>query len=491
MSQGVLTLCEVQLSSIEVAVAAVHSEIDAADVASLSGPGAARLLTVVAGCISRLQTLQMNLSTHCVRTNQHGAAGAPSAASYLASLTGSSEKAVRAELALSRSLAELPEVAISLSSGEISMPKAAAIVMGSDADHLRARTLLALARHGSVEQVVYKAREMRARASVEDREITRRQQYMRLDRRADGLDRFEVVLLPELSSTISELYSRSLGSTSWQRAESFARLLSESGNGGAQIVAHLELKVDDAGRIDETGGSRGIFVGERSEIKGTGPVPSRSIMQLLEYGSLAFVGTVNNKLAFFSETDRRSTTKVLPEFIKRAVRRAAWDRCQTVGCTEFAGDVDHVRARVNGGTNDLSNLQALCPEHHRAKTRSDAPWTRGIIYDRVPKLQGGSADPDGAPRPAHSAGAGSPAGGGASGGAPNASGVGPARRLSTSEMSVDSKEASDACRPDRSTGKVVPGPPGSLQPHQTGSASDAHSPLDGFSPLADQFPDTG
>lgn len=42
--------------------------------------------------------------------------------------------------------------------------------------------------------------------------------------------------------------------------------------------------------------------------------------------------------------------------------------CEAQGCTLPATDVDHVRPRAQGGTDDESNLQALCHRHHSIKT---------------------------------------------------------------------------------------------------------------------------
>jgi 5-methylcytosine-specific restriction protein A len=34
-------------------------------------------------------------------------------------------------------------------------------------------------------------------------------------------------------------------------------------------------------------------------------------------------------------------------------------------------EVDHIMPRASGGTNDLSNLQTLCADCHRAKTQTE------------------------------------------------------------------------------------------------------------------------
>lgn len=147
------------------------------------------------------------------------------------------------------------------------------------------------------------------------------------------------------------------------------RLLGESGKKQVSVVFHLNL-------------NRDFEIQERCELKGIGPVPVRSALSVLEDASLKFVGNIDNKLAWFSEQQRRSTRAPLPEYIKRAIKAKAYDRCEKKDCVNTAEHVDHVTARCNRGINDLENLQALCEPDHHAKTKIDAPWTASGIYGK-------------------------------------------------------------------------------------------------------------
>ncbi|EOR06702.1 HNH endonuclease [Acinetobacter tandoii] len=42
--------------------------------------------------------------------------------------------------------------------------------------------------------------------------------------------------------------------------------------------------------------------------------------------------------------------------------------CATLGRVTLATDVDHIKAKAHGGTDDLNNLQSLCSLHHKEKT---------------------------------------------------------------------------------------------------------------------------
>lgn len=58
------------------------------------------------------------------------------------------------------------------------------------------------------------------------------------------------------------------------------------------------------------------------------------------------------------------------------VRKRAQGRCEVyegqVRCRNPISAVDHIRNRASGGTDDLSNLQAICKQHHDIKTQIEA-----------------------------------------------------------------------------------------------------------------------
>lgn len=46
--------------------------------------------------------------------------------------------------------------------------------------------------------------------------------------------------------------------------------------------------------------------------------------------------------------------------------------CDEEGRLTIATEVDHVKPLAEGGTDDLQNLQAICAEHHQAKSQAEA-----------------------------------------------------------------------------------------------------------------------
>ena len=69
---------------------------------------------------------------------------------------------------------------------------------------------------------------------------------------------------------------------------------------------------------------------------------------------------------------------------KQALDRDKWlcRRCLKRGLLTPLGmrprdhEVDHIKPKDKGGTDELSNLQSLCPDCHHEKTAEDEGWKR-------------------------------------------------------------------------------------------------------------------
>lgn len=48
-------------------------------------------------------------------------------------------------------------------------------------------------------------------------------------------------------------------------------------------------------------------------------------------------------------------------------------------CTKRASDVDHIINNASGGTDELDNLQGLCPRHHLRKSSAEGHRTQASI----------------------------------------------------------------------------------------------------------------
>jgi len=66
-------------------------------------------------------------------------------------------------------------------------------------------------------------------------------------------------------------------------------------------------------------------------------------------------------------------TRIVPgDWHKRRARilKRAGGHCEACG-VEAKLEVDHIVNVAEGGTHDLTNLQALCPDCHKAKTKAE------------------------------------------------------------------------------------------------------------------------
>src|SRR5262245_40732128 len=52
--------------------------------------------------------------------------------------------------------------------------------------------------------------------------------------------------------------------------------------------------------------------------------------------------------------------------------------CQGAGRLTLASQVDHIKPKADGGTDDEANLQAICKPCHDAKTAAESQRARGV-----------------------------------------------------------------------------------------------------------------
>jgi len=88
------------------------------------------------------------------------------------------------------------------------------------------------------------------------------------------------------------------------------------------------------------------------------------------------------------DTSRRRKDPPYWPKLRQAVLARALNMCEhthleesplgsrTVRCTYPAQDIDHIVNLAQGGTDELSNLQALCDWHHKRKTQAEAKAAR-------------------------------------------------------------------------------------------------------------------
>jgi 5-methylcytosine-specific restriction protein A len=85
------------------------------------------------------------------------------------------------------------------------------------------------------------------------------------------------------------------------------------------------------------------------------------------------IQTMNRKCG---SHDKRTTGTTWQNIRKRVLsNNPLCVHCQLEGRTTLAEEVDHIKPLHQGGTDDYSNLQGLCVEHHLIKTATEQGYT--------------------------------------------------------------------------------------------------------------------
>jgi hypothetical protein len=372
MQRTMRGILNAMLSSIE----AVVAEVVCVDVATLSGTDAADAAQRLTIAINQLTAFRDACASRAVAANHHTVRGFANGAEYIAAKTGVSQATAKKQLAIQKSLAELPSLDAEVRSGSLSLEKVELLTRNPE--------LLACASK-SVEEL---RRDVQRKRVLVSREVLRREQYFSLHH--DGtFVKGNFALLPENASWLASWAKRQRSALRLNRktdqrlpdasasAEAFSNMVSESGGDTKGVVTyHVDVPLAQDKEPS-------------CELVGVGPVPLSVVEEIQANAILNVILRANNKLAAYYENVLPDKDKPLPEPVKRAVKADAYDTCSIDGCFEIAVDVDHIQARCNDGDHELHNLQALCESHHDAKTKIDAPWTIAKFYGRKRELDPG------------------------------------------------------------------------------------------------------
>lgn len=87
----------------------------------------------------------------------------------------------------------------------------------------------------------------------------------------------------------------------------------------------------------------------------------------------------------------------------RKLRERVMDRdnhqcvpCTARGLITAAAEVDHIKPKTDGGTDDMKNLQAICKACHAEKTQREAKTAQGSSHS-APRFAQVTFDPSGRP----------------------------------------------------------------------------------------------
>ena len=313
--------------------------------------------------------------------------GHRSAAEYLAAKAGAAAGAARAELEASKRLVSLPATETALRAGVLSGPQGQAIADGASANRGAERRLLQQAGRASLAELRAECARARAAADADpDGSYRRIRRARRLRRYCDAEGAWNLhargpvdagaQLAAALEPLIEERFRRACAAGEREDREAYAFDALVELARRARRGASGDGDEDDGNerpqppptylvvlRADLEALVRGSVQGEeRCEIEGLGPVPVRTARALLGDSVLKLVLTRGSDVANVTHLGRG------PNAAQRVVLLWSQAGCTAEGCNRRRVEIDHRVPWAETRHTRLSELDALCPQHHALKT---------------------------------------------------------------------------------------------------------------------------
>jgi len=314
--------------------------------------------------------------------------------------------AARAKMTLGQAIASmetagrldrLPELRETFARGHLSETQAVEIAAAAAADPAAEPSLVDAAGHETVDALRERCRAVRvaARSDESAAERIRRGRFLRSWTDRDGAVRLDgrfapddgARLLARVKAEAERLQAEARRSRQREGADAYAAdALVGLATGGAVSQAVVQVEVDAAAY------ERGrVLPGERSVIRGVGPVPVEVVRRLARDGVVKLL-----------ERDGVEVTRVahlgraIPAHLRSALE-ARDPTCVVPGCDVRNGlEIDHILPYARGGHTSLANLARLCRYHHAQKTHrgwrleghpGHWRWLRGGAPDKTPSRE--------------------------------------------------------------------------------------------------------
>lgn len=327
---------------------------------------------------------------------------------YLASVTGTTIGAARGVISTSEALAALPATRDALLAGELSAPQAQLVADAAKANPAAEADLLASARRGRSHKEL-KDDALRAKAAA-DADLEATHARIHEERRcatstdAEGAWNLHAHATPadgaivtnELDILSDEIFeeNRKLGrhvDPAAYRQDALKRMAERSQElrrieGGASVAPtepgkkgkrakqpppkHLVLIHVDAAALRR--GS--IEAGERCEIPGVGPLPLKTVLEIVPHAAL--------KLIISNGVDVLNVTSLTRRRTQAMDYALLWTNpiCSVEGCTRTRLEFDHIYGKEYAKTRHtkLVELAGKCAHHHRLHTVGDWELEPGV-----------------------------------------------------------------------------------------------------------------
>lgn len=300
------------------------------------------------------------------------------AASWMASVAGTTVSQGAATLETAARLEALPETEEALRAGALSGAQVDAIAAAATADRNAERELLESAHRDGMKGLRENCARVRAAAcrdEVARYQVVRERRSLRHWTDPDGAGRIDIrgpvdataAVLAALDPYERELFKAARDSGNRERPDALAFdalvAMSTAAIDRGSAVTSKSAPPTLVVRVDHTAFMRGhTETGETCEIAGVGPIPVAVAQRLADDCFLKVLLTDGEDVRTVAHAGR-----VIPARLRTAVEEQ-YPECCLEGCdVTHHLEIDHNVPVSEGGLTELSNLQRLCPHHHDHK----------------------------------------------------------------------------------------------------------------------------
>ena len=319
-------------------------------------------------------------AARAARAGEHRRRGFADVQDWLSSRTGSTMGKARAEMETAREAEKHPAIADALRQGEVSLSQAEEVVRVEREVPGSAEALLEVARRSGLGQLREEARKVTL-GSLAPEDLERRQhqaRHFRHWRDALGMVCFSGALHPDVGVGIANRIDaeaarlrREVGPEGKSEpfeahaADALVKLLQGQGEGSGrtEVVIVVDLSAYRRGHAHP---------GELSHIVGGGPVPVRSVKEVMKDAFVKAVVHEGVKVLRVKHFGRHMKAEIRTALELGQPPGFEGAKCSLPGCDRRYGlEWDHVRPFSRHGPTSYDNMQPLCKPHHWEKTQRD------------------------------------------------------------------------------------------------------------------------